>query len=88
MIVGLGFTATMILIMRSQQIFGTAPLFTEFLGINAQGIGTLGMLLNFAVMIVVSLTTPPPPRHVQDLVENVRYPRALTRAELDESPVR
>jgi cation/acetate symporter len=46
------------------------------------------MLLNFAVMIVVSLTTPPPPRHVQDLVENVRYPRALTRAELDESPVR
>jgi len=44
-------------------------------GISPEGIGTLGMLLNFAVSIVVCRFTPPPPEEVQQLVENIRVPR-------------
>jgi cation/acetate symporter len=33
------------------------------------------MLLNFAVMWVVSLLTPPPPEEVRRMVESIRYPR-------------
>lgn len=45
-------------------------------GISPEGIGTLGMLLNFVITIVVSRFTPAPPESVVELVENVRYPRA------------
>ena len=44
------------------------------LGISPEGIGTLGMLLNFAVSIVVCRLTPPPPAEIQDLVDNIRVP--------------
>jgi cation/acetate symporter len=79
MIVGLSFTAVMILLMRTPQILRFLelenPVIPDFLGINAQGIGTVGMLLNFAVTVVVSLLTPPPPRVVQEMVDSIRYPR-------------
>jgi cation/acetate symporter len=82
MLTGLGFTAVMIGLIRSQQIFGTAePLLESFFGVNAQGVGTIGMLLNFAVMVVVSLLTAPPPREVQEMVESIRYPRVMTPGE-------
>jgi cation/acetate symporter len=75
MVIGLLFTATFIVLNRSVQIFGTdAPLAGSFLGISAQGIGTVGMVLNFAVTIAVSLLTSPPPPHVLDLVDQIRRP--------------
>jgi len=43
-------------------------------GISPEGIGTLGMLLNFIVSIVVCRLTPPPPAEIQDLVDNIRIP--------------
>jgi len=43
-------------------------------GISAEGIGTVGMLLNFAVTLVVSRLTPPPPAHIQELVDSLRNP--------------
>jgi cation/acetate symporter len=43
-------------------------------GISPEGIGTVGMLLNFAVTLVVSRLTPPPPREVQALIEEIRLP--------------
>ena len=46
-------------------------------GISPEGIGTLGMLLNFLVTIVISRLTPEPPNDVQKLVENIRIPREL-----------
>lgn len=49
-------------------------------GISPEGIGTLGMLLNFMVSIIVSKFTPPPPQHIQDLVEEIRIPRGATSA--------
>ena len=44
-------------------------------GISPEGIGALGMVLNFAVTLTVSAMTPAPPQDVQDAVEAIRYPR-------------
>lgn len=49
-------------------------------GISPEGIGTLGMILNFVVSIIISRFTPPPPKHIQDLVEEIRIPRGATSA--------
>ncbi len=49
-------------------------------GISPEGIGTLGMILNFVVSIIISKLTPPPPKHIQDLVEEIRIPRGATSA--------
>ena len=46
-----------------------------FLGISPEGIGFVGMLINFAVAIVVSLFTAAPPEHVRQLVEDIRVPK-------------
>ena len=43
-------------------------------GISPEGIGTLGMLLNFLVSFVVMNITPPPPPEVIALIENIRLP--------------
>ena len=45
-------------------------------GISPEGIGAIGMLLNFAVALTVSHLTAPPPERVQQMVENIRIPRA------------
>jgi cation/acetate symporter len=45
-------------------------------GISPEGIGTVGMLLNFAVALTVSRLTAPPPAEIADLVERIRLPRA------------
>ena len=44
-------------------------------GISPEGIGALGMLVNFAVALVVSQFTPPPPPAVQHMVDLIRVPR-------------
>lgn len=46
-------------------------------GISPEGIGVIGMCLNFAVAITVSLLTSPPPEHIQQMVENIRVPRQM-----------
>ena len=43
-------------------------------GISPQGIGTIGMVLNFIVTIAISSVTAPPPDDVLELIENVRVP--------------
>ena len=45
-----------------------------WLGISPEGFGTIAMLLNFIVSIVIMKFTPAPPQAVQDLVENIRIP--------------
>jgi cation/acetate symporter len=49
-------------------------------GISPEGIGTIGMVINFTVAFVVSALTPPPPPEVQELVETIRYPRGAGAA--------
>ncbi|MFO0054790.1 MAG: sodium:solute symporter family protein, partial [Dolichospermum sp.] len=43
-----------------------------FFGVSAEGIGTLGMVINFIVTLIVSRFTPPPPEDIQALVEDLR----------------
>ncbi|MDZ8242352.1 MAG: sodium:solute symporter family protein [Nostoc sp. ChiQUE01a] len=45
-----------------------------FFGVSPEGIGTLGMIINFIVTLVVSRLTPPPPPEIQALVEDLRTP--------------
>ena len=44
-------------------------------GVSPEGIGTIGMLLNFSVALIISKMTPPPPADIQELVENIRVPK-------------
>jgi cation/acetate symporter len=73
MIVGIVFTASYIIYFKflHPELNGAA---NWWFGISPEGIGTLGMLLNFAVTITISKFTEPPPKEVQDLIENIRLP--------------
>ncbi len=43
-------------------------------GVSPEGFGTIAMLLNFFVSIVIMKFTPEPPEEVQEIVENIRIP--------------
>ena len=43
--------------------------------ISPEGIGFLGMLVNFTVTILVSWVTPPPPAEIVKMVEQIRTPQ-------------
>ena len=45
-----------------------------FLGISPEGIGLVGMVINFVVSLAVSRMTAPPPPEVDALVETIRLP--------------
>ncbi len=49
------------------------------LGISPEGIGVLGMVLNFAVAFAVSYLGEPPPERVQQLVQDIRVPWVVER---------
>ncbi|MEM9372217.1 MAG: sodium:solute symporter family protein [Planctomycetota bacterium] len=51
-----------------------------FLGISPAGIGSIGMLINFGFAIVISAVTKPPPREIQDLIEDIRVPKGAGEA--------
>ena len=73
MIVGLVFTFTYIVYFKF--INPTAGADQWWFGISPEGIGTLGMIFNFVVSVVVAKLTSAPPAHIQDLVESIRIPR-------------
>lgn len=75
MVVGLIFTTSYIVYFKFINEAVNVPEHW-LLGISPEGIGTLGMLLNFVVAIVVTRFTPEPPAEIGELVERVRYPRA------------
>ncbi|WP_299525057.1 sodium:solute symporter family protein [uncultured Lutibacter sp.] len=49
-------------------------------GISPEGFGTVAMIVNFVVSIVVSRFTPEPPQEVQDIVEHIRIPSGAGEA--------
>ncbi|WP_288132741.1 sodium:solute symporter family protein [Microbulbifer sp.] len=49
-------------------------------GISPEGIGTLGMIINFAVAIAVAKVTREAPEDVQEMVENIRFPQGAGQA--------
>lgn len=79
MIAGLGFTAGYIVYFKFIQPSFNTPDYW-FLGISPEGIGTIGMLVNIAVALVVSKFTPAPPEDIQQMVEDIRIPRGSKEA--------
>jgi len=74
MIIGIVFTASYIIHFKPQ--LGGSGIPEDFwFGISPEGIGTLGMLINFIVSIIVSRLTLAPPRNVIELTESIRTPR-------------
>ena len=49
-------------------------------GISPEGFGSIAMVINFVVSIVVSKFTPDPPHEVQEIVENIRIPSGAGEA--------
>jgi cation/acetate symporter len=49
-------------------------------GISPEGIGSIGMALNFLVCFGVSWLTPAPPSHVQQLIQDIRIPKGAGQA--------
>ena len=49
-------------------------------GISPEGIGTLGVLLNFTVALVICHLTAPPPESISRLVDDIRIPRGAGAA--------
>jgi cation/acetate symporter len=77
MIVGILFTGFYIITVAPRIGIGWAP---WLFGISPQGIGTIGMLLNFIITFTVSRMTAAPPAALQEFVENIRYPRGAGEA--------
>tara|TARA_B110000977_G_C11055381_1_gene483869 strand:+ start:422 stop:2128 length:1707 start_codon:yes stop_codon:yes gene_type:complete len=50
------------------------------LSISPEGIGTMGMILNFSIALLVHRFTPDAPQEVQALVETIRYPKGAKTA--------
>lgn len=73
MLTGIGFTAAYIIYFKFINPAGNTSSNWLF-GISPEGIGTLGMVLNFAVTFVVSKRTAPPPLEVQNMVLALREP--------------
>jgi len=75
MVVGLAFTATYIIWFK---FVDNGPGASErwLWGISPEGIGSIGMLLNFAVALVLQRFGPPPTTETQQMIEDIRVPRA------------
>lgn len=74
MVVGLAFTFSYIVYFK----FVSPELNSAenwLFGVSPEGIGTVGMVLNFIVAFAVSRVTAPPPEHIQHIVEDIRVPR-------------
>ena len=74
MLAGIGFTAGYII---GEIYLDMAP---WCFGIQAQGIGTIGMLLNFAVTVALTPLFPRPDQRVQDLIDSARHPELQAAA--------
>ncbi|MCG8344493.1 MAG: cation acetate symporter, partial [Chlorobiales bacterium] len=74
MLTGIGFTAAYIIYFK---FISPAANNADnwFLGISPEGIGTVGMLINFVVSFIVAKITPAPPEDIQELVDSLRYPK-------------
>jgi len=79
MLAGIGFTAAYIIYFKFINPAANTPENWWF-GISPEGIGTLGMLVNFAVALTVSRVTAETPLEVQQLVDNIRYPKGAGAA--------
>ncbi len=79
MVTGIGFTAAYIIFFK----FVSPELNTPehwFLGISPEGIGLLGMIVNFVVAAVVQRMTAETPDEIKEMVESIRNPKGSSAA--------
>ena len=79
MITGIAFTSAYIVNFKFINPESNIPENWLF-GISPEGIGFVGMILNFIVSFAVMRFTPPPPKKIKKMVENIRYPRGAKEA--------
>ncbi len=75
MVVGIAFTAAYIIYFKFiNPAANTADHW--WFGISPEGIGTIGMVLNFIVAVTISRFSAAPPKKIQALIEDIRIPRS------------
>ena len=79
MVTGIGFTAAYIIYFKFISPELNAPANWLF-GISPEGIGIVGMLVNFIVAAVVLKLTAETPKEVQDMVDSIRNPKGSGEA--------
>jgi len=79
MVIGLLFT-TVYIVTTAPKLLGWDP---WLFGIDPQGIGTIGMLLNATVTIIVSRLGPPPSEEMVRMVEAIRDPKNAAAPEAE-----
>jgi cation/acetate symporter len=80
MLSGIGFTAAYIIYFKFINPAANVPDNWLF-RISPEGIGTIGMLINFVVAFVVYKSTNQAPEEIQQLVEDIRYPQGAGKAQ-------
>ncbi|WP_040282243.1 sodium:solute symporter family protein [Psychroserpens damuponensis] len=78
-----GITAMLLYMMKYRLGWFDAALPSKnewWFGISPEGFGSIAMMLNFMVSIVVMKFTKPPPEDVQEIVENIRIPSGVNNA--------
>ncbi|WP_419211032.1 sodium:solute symporter family protein [Maribacter sp. X9] len=61
-------------------LFGGGTAADWWFGISPEGFGSIAMIANFIVAILVFQFTPPPPQDVQEIVEDIRIPSGAGEA--------
>jgi cation/acetate symporter len=79
MVTGITFTAAYIIYFKFVSPELNSPE-NWFLGISPEGIGLIGMMINFAVAAVVMKMTQPTPIEIQEMVEGIRNPKGSSEA--------
>ena len=79
MLAGIGFTAAYIIYFK---FINPAANVSQnwWFGVSPEGIGAIGMLVNFAVALVVFKMSKEAPAEIQQLVEDIRYPKGAGEA--------
>ncbi len=76
-----GIIAMLLYMMKFKfDMFGGGTADDWWFGISPEGFGTVAMILNFTVSIVVMQFTPDPPAEVQEIVEDIRIPSGAEKA--------
>ena len=79
MIAGIAFTAAYIIYFKFVNPAANTP-DNWWFGISPEGIGTMGMMVNFVVAFVVYKMTGEAPQEIQDMVESIRFPKGAGEA--------
>ena len=62
-------------------MFGGGTAEDWWFGTSPEGFGTIAMIVNVVISVVISRVTAAPPKNVQDIVEHIRIPSGAGEAQ-------